>query len=769
MVDSSGSSRRLPDTPHPGGRASSSERLFADDDAIDFAVFLENLADHRWLLVSIFAMCLLLAVAYGWSAEPIYEADALIRVEESGSDRFPALLRMAAPDQSGQSIASEVEILKARSTLARAVDKLGLQIGYEVIGRLPLIGQRLAQLLPRDDNGLARPLFAWNGIAWGGEELIIDAFEVPPADIGKAFELEAGANGSWRLLDESGKECLSGRVGDAFVDRGSGFALRLSGLRARPGNRFRLVRYDDEVRARGLAQSLAVSETARNASVVRLMFADPSPDRARHIVNAIADSYVERRLADRIREIRQSLDFLDKHLPTLRAKVDGAEDRLNAFRVKSGRLDISAETQALISASVDLEKRRFELDMQRRELALRVEPGHPGMQAIAEQLQALQAEAARLARRIGRLPGEQQVIMHLTRDVEVNSQLYLSLLNSAQQLRLAQAGTVAGASVVDYALRPDSPSRPRKGLIVVVGAFAGLLLGVLLPQVAARMRRSIREPQQAEAEFGLPVAAIVPFVREQASTPPPWLLAAAHPDHVAIEALRSLRVHLELEAARMGRTRPVIVSSPVPVQGKSFVASNLACVAATAGRRVLLVDADLRRPALRRYLSLPRGPGLADLLEEPGHADAVSFEQACAAAVLDDVFPNLSVLGTGAHVRSPAELLGHPNLESVLHWAQRNYDLVIVDTPPLLVSIDAELIARHAGEVLLVLWHKHVGVDDTAEAIGRVRRSGPQVPVSIVYNGFTPSLVRYGYGQYRYHGYRKYRKYKYAYSMESRG
>jgi tyrosine-protein kinase Etk/Wzc len=765
---SSPSSRR-------GSRSSShripSPPVHDDDDTISLVELAENLADHRWAFAFVALVCTLAALAYALFATPVYTVDALVQVEDKKGSGLGALGAVAqALDVGSSPVEGEIEILRSRTNVSAVVESLHLQTDVVVANRLPLVGGWLARRLPHDDDGLAiapaLPLVDSTAWAWGGERLTLAEFTVPDEALGKTRTLTLGAGGSWVLRDDEGAILLEGK-GDALaVNEADGYRLRIEEHAARPGTVFALTRYSLNSRVAQIRAALSVAETKRQSGIMRIEYPGVDPHAAARLVNAIAEGYVRQNVHRRSAEAERGLQFLEEQLPLLRRQLDQAESRLNAFRNKQNSIDISGEIGSLLSQSVELEQRRLELELKRKEADARYEPAHPVARALRGQLDSVRTEQRRVEQRIQALPLMQQQHLRLARDVEVNNQLYVSLLNNAQQLRVARAGTIGNVSIVDRAIAPENPSKPRRALVVAVGLAGGLAGGFLLAQALAALRGRIRDPRELEERVGIAVSATVPLAHEQMLADRhrhkhpgvPFLLAHAKPTSGTIEALRTLRLNLQLSLAETAGGRTILFTSAVPGQGKSFVATNLAHLVANAGSRVLLIDADLRRSTLRRYFTLDRDQGLSDVLR--AGLDPQSCISVSSTAGLD-------VLPSGAAVDNPGELLTTERLACLFAWAASHYDVVIVDAPPILPVSDAVMLGGFADVTAFVVRHKKVARADVVDAVQQYQSTGAQID-GVVFNCFVPSRIRYGYaGRYGY--YRGKYGYTYGYGYAPRG
>jgi len=725
-----------------------------DDDTISIVDLLENLVDHKWLFALVAALCTLAALAYALLATPVYTVDALVQVEDKKGSALGALSSVAeALDVSSTPVAGEIEILRSRTNVAQAVEALRLQSEAQVANRLPVIGNWLARRLERDDAGLAiapaLPLIDASRWAWGGESLLLAEFEVPPEMQGRPYSLRIGEQGRWTLHDEEGARVLQGDASSRAANESTGYSLRMAELTANPGTEFELKRHSLKARVEQVRSGLNVSEAKRQSGIMRIEYSGADPHAAARLVNAISHAYVNQNVQRRSAEADKSLQFLEQQLPELRQQVDAAESVLNAFRNEHRTIDIPGEISGLLTQSIELERTQLELDLRRKEVDARYEPAHPVAQALREQVARVNAEQQGMAAQIRSLPLVQQEFLRLSRDVEVNNQLYVSLLNNAQQLRIARAGTVANVSIIDQAIVPQKASKPRRAQIVAVGLLGGLAGGFLLAQLLAARRGRVRDPRDLEAVLGIHVAATLPISPEQTvadarkRATAPFLLAHARPTAGAVEALRTLRLNLQLALAETKGGRTILLTSAIPGQGKTFVSANLAYLIATAGPRVLLIDADLRRSSVGRYFALDGSSGLADILRDG--IDPTRFVRA-------DPTVSLSVLPAGPAPANPGELLTAERLAPLFDWARANYDVVIVDAPPILPVSDAIVLGGFADVAAFVVRHKRVAQTDVLDAVQQYQLTGAPL-AGLVFNCFKPSRVRYGYGsRYGYYG-----------------
>lgn len=721
-----------------------------DQDSIDLLGIFGSLIDQKWLIGAFTGAFMMTGVAYAILATPVYLANALVQVEPKKNDMlgFSDLNSMLG----GQSPSvTEIGIIKSRAVIGKTVDDLRLDIDVTP-NTFPLIGGFLSRRYRGETElSVAPPRFGLSSYAWGGERLEFANLNLPKELLGKKLTLIAGEQHRFQLLDDNDNLLVEGVAGEAFSQ--DGVEGQVAQLLANPGTRFEVVRNPRIVTIQGYQDALDISEQGKESGIIRLALASSDAAEAVKILNKIAALYVDQNVRRTSAEAAQSLAFLQSQLPQVKRDLAKASDALNAYQTHGKTVNISMETQSVLGQSVALETRISELKLQQAEMDRKFTKQHPAYRALMTQIGELTQQQRSLEGKVQDLPATQQELLNLTRDVEVASQIYTQLLNKSQELDIVRAGAVGNVRLVDTAdVDLTSPVKPKKALIVLIATFLGAFVGVALVLLRKSLSKGLEGPEAIE-QLGLPVYASIPYSALQqeedskkvrakvAADTPAYLLALRNPTDLSIESIRSLRTCLHFAALDSTNNR-IMISGPSPQVGKTFVSSNLAAVMAQSGQRVVLIDADMRKGHLHKTLNTPITNGLSDLLVK-----RCTLDQAINKVEVD----NLHFISRGQVPPNPSELLMHANFRDLLAQLSERYDVVIIDTPPLLAVTDAAIVGREAGISLIVA---RFGVNPAKEiemTIRRFAQNGIELK-GAVFNGVEKRAASY-YGNGSYYNY----------------
>lgn len=717
----------------------------APEQEINLKTLLHILDEGRLFIIGITLACLLLGWLYATVATPVYESNLLLQVEENTSASKALFGEAAAALDTKTAAQAEMEILRSRTIVAKPVDELQLNVRTEP-HYFPLVGAWLA----RKSQHLSTPgLLGYGGYVWGNERIQVGQLSMPDGVRYKSFEVTAGQAGHYTLQDNATGKTVVGQVGQKLrLDTPEGpVDITLTDLHANAGAQFQVISTSRLAHIEALQQQLQVSEVGRPSGIVRVTLRGTQPEQITQILNTLANGYVAQNVQGKSEEVEKALAFLDTQLPALKTELDRAEVQYNQFRSANKSVDLEGEAGSLLTSSVAVEEKLQLLRQKRAELLARYTASHPQIQALDRQQKLLLDESATVARKVQQLPQHQQDALRLERDVKTTTALYSNVMQTRQQLKLARAGKVGSVRLIDPAVVPEVPVQPRKPYALGLGLLVGLALGVAITLLRRLLRNTIEGPDEVERLTGQTVLASIMHSPEQSAlasmpTPPPHLLVNTYPHAPTVEGLRSFMTSLQFTLG-VAPHQLLMISGPTPDLGKSFISVNLATLMTHHGQRVLLIDGDLRRGHLHDYFGLRRQNGWSELLI--GKTDM-------ATALHKEVLPGLDFIPTGHLPHNPAELMQRSQLAQQLQILRAQYDLVIIDTPPILPVADTAIIAPLASALIMVVREGISNPREITEAVKRLSNIGVR-PAGVVLNDLRMRRHRYGYGYAYEYGY----------------
>ncbi|EKO3824749.1 polysaccharide biosynthesis tyrosine autokinase [Vibrio harveyi] len=699
------------------------------DDEIDLGKLFGILIDAKWFIIGITLLFATIGIAVALLSTPIYKADALIQIEQKSSGGISAMVGdMGELFAAESSATTEIEIIKSRMILGDTVDKFNLTT-IATPDYLPFIGKGLARI---------------NGTQ---DYISVSTFEMPRTAQGYKHQLVVtdAEKGSFDLLIED-QIVLSGVVGQTIEM--NGYRIKVRELVAQNEDSFSIGKISKLDAINRLASQLSISERGSKTGIVSLSIEGEYPERNQQILNDVVQNYFLQNVRRNSAEAEQSLNFLKDHLPEIKEKLTGSEDVLNRFRQENESIDLNLEAQSTLKVMVALEAQLNELTFKESEISQKFTQDHPAYKSLLDKRQTLLQEKARLNRQVQKLPKTQREVLRMTRDVEVNQQIYIQLLNKVQELNIIKAGTVGNVRIIDSAQSYAIPVKPKKPLIVVLATLLGGMVAVAFVLVKTAFHRGVTSPDEIE-QTGISVYASVPKSVQQLevasklkrkSNKDLLLLAEENPADLSIEALRGLRTSLHF-AMMEAKNNVLMISGPAPSIGKTFVSTNFAAVAAKTGQKVLLVDADMRKGYLQQCFGLTADNGLSDFLSGKISQDMV---------IKPTKVENLDVITRGQVPPNPSELLMHPRFVEFVEKASQEYDLVIIDTPPVLAVTDPSIVGAIAGTTLMVARFDQTTSKELEVARSRFEQSGVEVKGVILNAIEKKAASSYGYGYYNY-------------------
>ncbi len=715
----------------------------------DLRAYWEVLADRRWVVAIICGAVTLVAAIRTFTREPVYEAHTLLEVQRLAPD-VTAFRDMMRSDNAWQGYSAfyetQYQILSSR-TIARSA-AVALDLPHHPLAASPAPGaasrawRALRALLPSRAASIqgapADPIEPWIGFVQDGLEI----FPVKDSNL-----IRVGFRSPQPRLAAQAADAVS----EAYID----FVVRSQFDTTNRASDFLAGRTQE---LRGEVEMLETKLQAYREQRAML----PDPEGGNIEVQSVADMQkmavsAQARRAQAEAELAAARQTPPAALPEVTGNpaIQQIQTELDDMEIRRTELLKTFKPEwpevAVLTQRIEGASRRL-LEQQRAIAA-----------SVVEAKEARFRTAQEEERRLGVLLGSQKnAAQRATRDALGFSTLQAeiarkrsvldSLVQRQNEIAVSSEGRQADigtARIVDRAIVPLAPVSPRPALEIPLGFMIGLLMGVAAAFAIEAWDNTLHTTEDIARLLELPTLVRIPRAGEDAGDAPAGpapagafadLVSHHAPASRTAEAFRDLRTALALSAAGTA-PRVVAITSTRPEEGKSTVALNLAAVRAQGGRKILLVDADLRRPRLHRALGVRTSPGLSTLL--CGKAEA-------AEAIVSTAVPGLDLLPSGPVPPNPAELLDSSSFDAVLNAlrADDRYDGVILDAPPILTVTDAVLISARVDGTLLVVESDATTRDDARRAVEKLRQSGARLLGAVLNKAESRAADRYGYTHY---------------------
>ena len=443
---------------------------------------------------------------------------------------------------------------------------------------------------------------------------------------------------------------------------------------------------------------------------------------------------------------------LDKKLRLLGDKVSNpvtlahAQDYVTMTRRRDAlRRDGKTNENLIVKElNIQIEEVRKELEAAAGEIVRsQVATLNQKIETIRSRIADSEADLERHRGTLDQLPELERGLARLTREVEARKVVLEELVQRRMQLDIANNSTHISARLVDSARLPLVRSSPRLFHKAILALMLGLLAAVGLAFFLEYLDRRIKTPQELEEGLGLPIYATIPAFRSVRRRERRGLRGALvvhkKPNSLLAEAYRSLRANIRFADADR-EVRVLAITSALPQEGKTVTTLNLATTMAQSGNSVIVVDADLRRPATHTHLGGEQSPGLTDVLSGKPWREVVRETE----------IPNLSVIPAGQRVNNPGALLDSKRLQALLGELRENFDNVLFDVPPILAVSDAAVFFRKLDGVLLLVQYHRARIEVVEGARDQVARMGGRL-LGVIFNAYDARRSsQSGYGRYGY-------------------
>jgi tyrosine-protein kinase Etk/Wzc len=733
---------------------------------------------RRLFLISFCALFVVVAL-YTFLMKPVYEAGATLHVKDDKGGKG-GLLGDLAMLNSSNPVDAEIEILQSRTNAEEVVKRLHLTWG--VTKKSSALTIKITEFASTADEPEYKVTLT------GPDSFSVKAADGSPAVTGKAGQL-IRTQTLTLLLGE-----IKGQPGDSFRLKQRNFNGTVAGLQkavkaVEVGKKTNIINVTynntDPVLARDVVNTLVQSYLDQTISF--------KTEEANRTV-----SFVE----DQLKSTRDELDQSEKNLQVYKSgsgvvKLDTEADELikKLSEIEKDYAEVTLQRKQVEFALNALQEARrkgqvytpaifkddpligsmatrlTELEVQRRGLVSENTENHPQVKVLQVQIDQLQRkiqatfETSRLnlaklgtniqqqliqyEAKMRTLPTAERDLARLMRLSKVNADIYMMLLQKHEEARIVKASTISNINVVDPAITPDNPIKPKKLMYLMLGLLVGLMFGVGAAFFMDYLDDTIRDEEEAKRALGWPMLAMIPAIKHDVgaeSLQSTALVVQNEPKSAVSEAFRGLRTAIHFSSLHRN-SKVIMVTSSFPGEGKSTISANLAVTFAQSNNRVLLVDCDLRRPSQNHIFGHSRTPGVTEVL-----AGDVPLAEALHTTGIE----NISLLTAGTIPPNPAEILCSDSMRDLLTSLRNSYDIIIFDAPPVIPVTDAPLLTALTDMVIVVVEPGRI----PAKAAQRMKEllQSVQAPVAgFVLNDRTARYSdTYGYYGKGYYGRRSY-------------
>lgn len=687
------------------------------EDTIDLKELFFLLIEQWKTIILCILIALVSAFLYLTSTTPIYQTDALIEVKSNKSSPLAGLSSEMAAMASfaglggvgGSSIQSETELLKSRAIFGKAIQDLHLDIHFS-----PKINT-LQKILSNDDfiksyttQGLSISLKNKN------QNLSISEFKIPKFYENKELLL-VFKNNTYTIFDNKTEQILKkGIVGQPLVD--GTWNILISGNIASE-QEFIIQKSSLPNAMSNILKKFDVSEKGKGSSILELTYQGENPENIPTILNSVLNIYKQQDITRSVIDKDQQVAFLEKQLPELKADLNNSERQFNQFREKYGTVDVKGESELYLNQTMQLEIQKVQIQQKQAELGAQYTAEHPAMQAISAQLNALNTKINEVNNKVKQLPEIQRLYLQYYRDVEIKNQLYTGLLTTYQSLNVAKAGELGKVNIIDYAMEPTSPIKPKRLIVLVLSIFTGGFIGILIALLRNMFNSGLRNIVPIANQHHLKNLGRVIYSNQLDSTSKSFtpLLAASQPTAIAVEQMRQIATTLQHHA--QNAAKPIVqMLGAHKNAGNSTLIANIAIVLAQMNLKVLLVDCDLKDGKLKQLFNISTSLGLSEYLN--------NSETILNSIVNPTSQTNLDLIHSGNFSGISASLLCSSKMTVLLNTVTSNYDLILIDNAAVLESSDGSILAKYVDTNILVTRFNSTTTEQIETALETLNNSG---------------------------------------------
>jgi capsular exopolysaccharide synthesis family protein len=762
----------------------------------DFKKILNVLGKQKALSLFIVLLFLLGGMAYAYFTQPTYETYSTIEVSNDNLDlSLDAVVRGGGISDEATLIDTEVEIIKSRHLIKKALENVGYNIRY-----FTTIGYKERELyktspieiteLKVKDPLFYNTKFVIEPINETSYKIYTDSGSIKDS-IKKSITSLLGKK--TRELKYSGQHEFNERIDNNY------FSLVVKKVGELENSKYSFVSLDKDRAVDDVSERLSVFSLSKNGSIIKMIYQDNSAARAKDFLDNLVNIYLDQSIEKKTSQASSALTFVDQQLQEVSKKLQSSAVKLENFKEENNLVDIQTESQTTLTSlsnfknqlsDIQIQESAFNalydefktgnygavsslslqypvlgrlLDDLQRAKSERIKllsiytDLHPDVAQIDEKINdtkmALESAIESISDSIRekkrsledtlynsetkllKYPEKERELADLQRKYKINEKTYEFLLQKQAEMSINKASTVSSNRVLDRAVKESVPVKPNVPMIITTALLLGLIVAMLLAFLRDFLDHKIKTREELSSATKIPFYGVVPHVRGAEK-----MFTIDDQQSVASEALRLIRTNLEFIATD-NKSKVIVVTSTVPNEGKTTIATNLAAVFGMGDKKCIVLSLDMRRPMLHRVFSLTNKIGMSTVLSKKSELKEVIWEH--------KKIKNLDIITSGPIPPNPSELMQVGKIEELISELRREYDYIIIDSPPMGLVTDALLLMKQA-DISLVVFRSEFSEKEYIKSLEDMTSSYNIRNVGLVLNDVKPKNMSQSFFKYSY-------------------
>ena len=707
-----------------------------DEDEIDLKEVFRTINRYKLTILTFVVLFTLGAVVFAYFKPNVYQARATVEISDDKASGGQGDILAMAMEGGSANVDTEIEIVKSIAMTQKALEKVdlshryyttrlwkeielyksspfrvGMLNGYDISFMLKPIDTKRYRLVVEEAKDENKTVWNYNKIHFYDQEVVTPRFHL---NVLKKAEMTAEA--------------------------------------------YRFVVIDPKKIARVVQKEVSVSQVSKKASVIAISYTDNVALRAEEFTNALSDAYVLKNIETKNREAELKLQFIDKQLKRITEDLKASAVQLEEFKKTSNTLDIGHKATSLLQQMNGYQTQLTQMSIRQEMLDTlyeQVKTGnnlesvsvsglnmnmdqsslseiikelqdaraqktilrqdytelYPGVRKLKQKIkqlkttlistikglrksitqnrQLLEKSIDTLQAELNTLPANERVYGELERTFAVNEKIYLYLLEKQSEVGIVKASTVSQNIILDRAFFPEEPIKPKRKLIVLVGMILGFIVGIALAFLRVFLDDCVKNEDDIAHGTAVTLLGSIPFMQDDSN----GLTVFSSPKSAVSEAFRNLRTNLQF-MPKEEKSHIIAITSTVGGEGKTTIGINLAGIMSMTGKRTIILNLDMRKPTLHQKFGLQNKAGMSNVLSKSAELEDV---------IQHSEFENLDVITSGPVPPNPSELIQDEFMEKVFESLKENYDVIIVDTPPIGLVTDARTLMHYADTSIYVV------------------------------------------------------------------